>query len=520
MSVPLDFRPSNEKELAQCLADPFWRIGSGALYKIIASKGRDEGDEPIIPFVPNQAQWELIRGLWTRNIVLKARQRGITTAIAIMWLDHALFNANQRCAVIAQDLASAEAIFRDKVKFAYDRLPEQLRKLMPLQQDRADELLFAHNNSSVKVTSSARSGTVDRLHVSEFGKICAEFPKKATEIVRGSFPAIPENAITIIESTAEGADGIFYDMSQRAIELHDSKAELSKKDYRFHFYPWYSDPDYVLNDNTVVISETDHEYFNGLEGQLDIVLSPEQRAWYVATRMADFGGDPQSMWQEYPSFPAESFKVSTDGVYYNLQLSDARKNGRITAVPHVAGTPVNTFWDIGASDGTGVWLHQQVGLMHRFIGYIEGWGESYSYYASKLQQLGYVWGTHYLPHDAAHKRQQGEVVQSPKDELEKLGLGGRWEIVPAVTDVTHGIQLMRDKFSQCWFDEAKCKEGLSHLANYRKEWNRNTGRWKDTPRHDIHSEAADSIRQFAQSFKKLEAASNKPKIVMNNSWVT
>jgi hypothetical protein len=55
-------------------------------------------------------------------------------------------------------------------------------------------------------------------------------------------------------------------------------------------------------------------------------------------------------------------------------------------------------------------------------------------------------------------------------------------------------------FNQCWFDETNCKEGLAHLENYRKEWNDRAGCWKESPRHDIHSEAADAFRQFAQGY--------------------
>ena len=82
-----------------------------------------------------------------------------TTLIAILWLDHALFNADQRCGIIAQDRDAAKVIFRDKVKFAYNNMPEQLRERFPLAADNADELLFAHNNSSIRVATSMRSGT-------------------------------------------------------------------------------------------------------------------------------------------------------------------------------------------------------------------------------------------------------------------------------------------------------------------------------------------------------------------------
>ena len=108
----------------------------------------------------------------------KARQLGFTTLVCIVF-DTALFSENMRCGIIAQDREAAEVIFRDKVKFAYENLPEELKAAMPLARDSASELLFAHNNSSIRVATSMRSGTIHRLHISEFGKICAEISRQS-----------------------------------------------------------------------------------------------------------------------------------------------------------------------------------------------------------------------------------------------------------------------------------------------------------------------------------------------------
>ncbi len=498
-AIPHSFIPSNAAELAACLSDPMWRVCSGQLYKIMVKSDADDLGT-VVPFKPNKAQQRLMSRLWNRNIILKARQLGFTTLVAILWLDHALFNADQRCGIIAQDREAAEAIFRDKVKLAYDRLPPELKAAMPLGRDSASELLFAHNNSSIRVATSMRSGTIHRLHVSEFGKICAKFPIKAKEVVTGSLPAVPLDGIAIIESTAEGQDGDFYKMTQRAMGQATQKTTLTQKDYRFHFFPWWQEEQYRIEGAGVVITEKDREYFEGIEAAMGCTITRAQRNWYCATRDADFSGDPEKMWQEYPGTPLEAFQVATDGKYYAVQIAAARKAGRIGGVPMVDGVPVNTFWDIGSSDGTAVWFHQRVGMQNRFFGFIEGWGEPYSYYVRKMQALGCIWGVHHLPHDAQHKRQQGEEVKAPIDELRKLPIAGDWLIVPRVSDIAHGIQLTRAAFGECYFDETGCKEGLAHLENYSKSWNERAGCWSAIPKHDIHSEAADAYRQFAQGY--------------------
>lgn len=501
-AVDIDYVPTSQEDLLRCLADPMWRICSGQLYKIMVKS--DDGQGSVVPFIPNPAQRRLIARLWHRNLILKARQLGFTTLIAILWLDHALFNADQRCGIVAQDRETAESIFRDKVKLAYERLPEFLRDRMPLARDSATELLFGHNNSSIRVATSVRSGTIHRLHVSEFGKIGAKYPAKAKEVVTGSLPAVPLDGIAVIESTAEGQSGEFYEMTMRSKAIAEAGKSLSERDYRFHFFPWWQEEKYRLaHPGASVITEQDEQYFAEIEAECGCTIDAEQRNWYVATRDSDFSGDPQKMWQEYPSTPDEAFKVSTEGAYYSVQLSAARKAGRIGVVPYIDGLPVNTFWDIGGNDGTAIWFHQQQGLIHRFFKFIEGWGEPYSYFIKQMQDMGCVWGKHYLPHDAAHKRQQGQSVQSAEDELRKFEIGGEWVIVDRIDDVTVGIQMVRNSFGQYWFDEAGCKEGLAHLGMYRKEWNGRLGTWSRTPLHDIHSEAADALRQHAQGYQQI-----------------
>jgi hypothetical protein len=414
--------------------------------------------------------------------------------------------------MVAQDLPKATGLFRDKVAFAYDRLPPAIRERMPFTERSKTQLVFA-NNSSIEVTNSARSGTVHRLHISEMGKIGAKAPDKAKEIVTGSFPAVPmTGGIIIVESTAEGQAGEFYKLVQRALQVEESGKPLNERDFRITFAAWHEDPNYVMDQDQRETKE-DADYFAEVEVALGRALTRKQRNWYIATRDADFSGDEEKMWQEYPSTVEEAFKVSTEGAYYAKQLMRARKQRRIGFFPHVDGLPVHTFWDIGAGDGTGIWLMQQIGGEHRFFGYIENWGEAYSFYVSELQSLGCIWGTHHLPHDAEHRRQQGDTTESPLEALQKMKLGGSWQVVPRVDDINHGIQLARAAFSRCTFDEAGCKQGLIHLQNYRKEWDEKGGFWKLKPRHDEHSEGADSWRQYAQGFNPatmLERKQRKP----------
>lgn len=491
-------------DLSANLDNPVWRINH--LYKIIIKGNDDEEDEGlVIQFKMNRAQRRLVVRLHNRNLILKARQMGFSTLVCIVWLDTALFSKSPiRCGIVAQDREAAESLFRGKILYAYDNLPEPLRAVMPVTKRTASEIEFGHNGSSIRVATSMRSGTIHRLHVSELGKICAKYPDKAKEVVTGSIPAVPTSGILIIESTAEGQEGAFYEMSERARALHESGAKLSPKDYRFHFFPWWEAPEYVLPAGSVSFSPVMLRYFTTIEGKIGRKLREEQRAWYAATVEADFSGDQSLMWQEYPSFPEEAFQVSTEGCYYAEQLSAARKAGRIIKGLPILPVPVNTFWDLGRGDMTTVWCHQFATMQDRFLYYYENSGEDLIHYVTELQRWAaenrVTFGVHYLPHEADYKRlgKDPDTNQTLKEMFEELWPGQRFEIVSRISNLQAGITATRQAFPSAHFDEEGCAVGLKRVGNYRKKWNKTTGCWSDQEQSDDNAHGADALRQWGQ----------------------
>lgn len=498
------FIPETHEDLLRALASWEWRIFSGRLY-LITTKGDDApDDEPeiAVPFRPNAGQRLLLANLHNRNIILKARQMGFSTLIEIMALDQALFNADQEVVVIAHTKDAATKLYRKKVCFAYDRLPACVRENVPTVERSQTQMVFA-NGSSIEVTSSARGGTPHFLHVSEMGKIAAKFPDKATEITTGSLQGVPKSGLVFIESTAEGKSGAFYTMSQRAEKAKAEGKSLSQSDYRFHFFAWWMMPEYRLSlaeAKRTKISALEHAYFDRIEGEMDEAIDLEQRAWYISKRDNDFADKPDLMWREYPSSPEECWQASTEGKYLANQMARARKEGRIGRYPLLRHVPVNTFWDLGATDDTAVWLHQRVGAMDHFPAFIEASGEGYLHFVLKLEAMGCIWGTHYLPHDASAKHQGEEQVFSAVSQLRAMRPSWTFVVVPRVQTIQHGIDLLRDDMATHCYDEVGCKEGIEHIDNYSREYNIRLQVWADSPRHDEHSHAADALRQKAQGF--------------------
>ena len=156
-------------EHLKLLSDKDWRLNN--LYWITDKEGKPTR------FRMTPEQREYFEGIHTRNIILKARQLGFTTEVCIIQLDAALFES-AKCALIAHTLNDAKRLFREKVKYAYDKLPKEIRAANPASNDSSGELVFK-KGGSLYVSTSFRGGTLRYLHVSEFGKICAKFPHKA-----------------------------------------------------------------------------------------------------------------------------------------------------------------------------------------------------------------------------------------------------------------------------------------------------------------------------------------------------
>jgi hypothetical protein len=475
--------------------NPVWRLHN--LYWIMDKGGK------VVKFKPNAEQTTFLEELHYRNVILKARQLGFSTLIQLIELDAAVFTSDVRAGVIADTRDNAEVIFRDKIRFAYDRLPEGIREHRYPTTDSSTELLLS-NNSSVRVGTSMRSGTLQYLHISEFGKICAKSPERAREIVTGAIPAVAPDGFLFVESTAEGREGAFFDMVADA-RKRIGRPHLPQQE-KFHFFPWFGRSEYEADPEDVPISEKDHEYFDEIERKTGATLSPRKRAWYVTTKQrltAD-------MKREYPSTADEAFEASNEGAWFREQFDAIRRDHRICRVPYEVSEPVNTFWDLGANDTTAIWFHQRIGPEHRFLRFYEKNGKTLDHFVKYMRDTGYLFGPLYLPHDATHKRlQRGFRNQSVEEMLHDLGFTDTI-IIPRIEDVTVGIGQTRMALAGAYFDEEGCKEGLDHLEKYSKEWDGKGGCWKEYPKHDIHSNAADAIRQWGQMHKNLRGKKKEP----------
>jgi hypothetical protein len=472
--------------LLEQLKDKRWRMEN--LYYI-----RNKAGEKVL-FQMNTEQQYLFDNMHYLSIIPKARQLGMTTFFCIYYLDEILFSAYKTAGVIAHKREDAKKIFRDKIKFAWDNLPDWVRTTIgEPTTDTAQELVFPHG-STIFVSTSTRGGTLNYLHVSEFGYICTHYPEKAEEIVTGAMNSVQAGQMVSIESTAKGRGGYFHTFCLGAKKLQDEGVELSELDFKLFFFPWWTNREYRLDNSRAVITEQWKKYFDDLLFVQKITLDDGQKKWYITK----FEQNKDKMFNEYPSTFEECFKGSVDGAYYSTEMTAIYRDNRIRAVPYDSRLGVQTWWDLGMNDTNTLIFTQSFGNEVRIIDYYENHGEGLSHYVKVCKDRGYTYDFHFLPHDV-EVRELGTGV-SRKTTLGELGLTN--VRVGKKAGINDGIEKVRGLLSRCYFDETKTETLYTSLANYRKEFDDQAGVYKDKPLHNKYSHAADSMRLLATNWEE------------------
>lgn len=205
---------------------------------------------------------------------------------------------------------------------------------------------------------------------------------------------------------------------------------------------------------------------------------------------------------EYENIWEGKVRTVVAGAIYAKEVRATIESHRIRPMPYDPAVPVHTIWDLGWNDAMSIILVQKpVPSAVSVIGYVEDSFRTYAEYVAQLKDLGYVWGTDYLPHDGENK--DPKAGKSAKQILE--GLGRKVVIIPR-SDIESGIKAVRMMFPRIYFDDSECFEtgagyvGVGRLVECLKRYRRavpiSTGE-PGSPVHDEYSHGADAIRGLA-----------------------
>lgn len=504
-------------DIAKNMADPWWRICN--LYTIEDEKGR------LVPFKPNVCQSDFYSAIHWLNYVLKSRQLGFSTFIAIFILDRLLFEPNKRAGVIDYTMTDATKKLR-KMRVAYENLdnkdlhPEtwmvgaamKARTKMTKGADSEfPEALVFSNDAMIHAGTSHRGDTLQYVWVSELGKIANKSADKANEILEGAFEAAHEGSIGFIETTHEGGRaGVAYDMCTKAMrETAQAKADgrnMVRLEWKFHFYGWWQDPKNRLTDEETASVQQDmrlYDYWTKLEEQ-GIRPDQNQRAWY----QLKWKGRETSVLKEHPSTPEDAFQAAIAGSVYGEWITRARSDGRVRNIPIEKRSPVYTFWDLGRRDCTVIWFIQMVGLDIRMADCYQQRHQGMEHYAQYCDRWsrdnGVMIVQNILPHDGDYKNAARN--ESCSDVLRSCGMRNVkvvprrkaliWNSIDHVRMLMDRMVFNNDRLEvRPTFDGKEGPSALSCLESYHVAENAKG----NDPEHDETSHVADALRTFAEA---------------------
>jgi len=242
-----------------------------------------------------------------------------------------------------------------------------------------------------------------------------------------------------------------------------------------------------------------HQRFreNPPRGAKSLALNYKDNPFFPTVLNQERLNDKEQRPEMYEHIWEGAFLTFSEGAYYSLEMRVAREEERITRVPYNPGVGVVTSWDLGVGDSTSIWFAQFVGAEVHIIDYYEASGVGLDHYVKVLQEKGYIYDKHILPHDVRVRE-----LGSGMSRLETLAnLGIRDVDIAPMLNIDDGIQAVRSMLSRCWFDAEKCDKGVECLVSYSRDYDDTNKVFRLRPRHDWASHGADAFRYLAVGYR-------------------
>jgi phage terminase large subunit len=211
-------------------------------------------------------------------------------------------------------------------------------------------------------------------------------------------------------------------------------------------------------------------------------------------------------------------RVAIAGAIYAREVVDMIAEQRFRPIPYDPRLPVHRVWDLGWNDLMAVIMVQKPHPSAlNVINYIEESHITYAELLAAMDQLRYVWGTDWMPHDAVdHDPKSGTSAQKLLTQYRRKVM-----IIPK-SDPEARIRAARMMFPRVYVDNSKFDTppdrpdrllGAAHLMERLKRYKRNVPRTTQEPTgpvHDIASHGADAWGGMAEIVDRIRNEGEMP----------
>ncbi len=386
-----------------------------------------------------------------RALVLKARQRGLSTYIGGRFFHRATHAQGVKALVMAHQQKSTDALFRMVERF-HGQMPDALRP--HTGKANAKQLYFDQLDSGYEVATAGsrevgRGDTIQLFHGSEVA-----FWPDAEDHLDAVMEAVPEEPGTeqILESTAKGMGNLFHRMCMAALE--------GRSDFILVFIPWHwaaelrrappegwAPPETVESDGRPVNRWADYARRHDLD--LDQLYWAYRKSETKATAIGDdpAAGPCWKFLREYPGSVDEAFQTSGGGGLLSAEAIAKARRAHLERRPDVF--PVVLGYDPNAGGDDLSWILDRCG---RVLGRVVNWHR-----ATKTLQERVAMGAEALD------RTDADMM------FVDAGNGGG-DIVDALTDLGYGDRVMAVHFGGAATDDMQYVNKRAEMAGEARNW--------------------------------------------------
>lgn len=307
-------------ELSSCANDSRYYLEN---YHVV--KTEDEGFRTLYPFWDSQeifyaeVQEFIINGRPCKVIVLKARQLGLSTVSEGLIFHRTIFFETINSLIVAQDPGQADYLFSMFTR-AYDNLPWWMKPEVKFRAkgrymvfDSSDPARAGLNSeifveAANKVTGVSVGKTIRAAHLSELSDW-----ENAETLTEQIFPTMnARDELAILESTARGRQGFWYNFWRKSIEKWGDGVWQWKPIFIewFRCTKKYSLP--IVDKEKFKLTNDEREFRKKALDSVNFFIPDDSFNWrrMKIQETVAIDGDEWGFYQEYPSNWMEAFQAS------------------------------------------------------------------------------------------------------------------------------------------------------------------------------------------------------------------